>query len=83
MVLRSLYSMPQKDFAMERIEELIQSEVLPYPEPPALEEFETPRSERQTQAREIDRELRKRDPDYQGAFHEKKKKKSSGRSRRN
>jgi ATP-dependent RNA helicase RhlE len=70
-------------FAMERIEELIQSEVLPYPEPPALEEFETPRSERQTQAREIDRELRKRDPDYQGAFHEKKKKKSSGRSRRN
>jgi ATP-dependent RNA helicase RhlE len=35
---------------------------------------ETPRWEKQAQARTIDGEMRKRDPNYKGAFHEKKKK---------
>ena len=72
---------PSERFAIERIETLTQKEIQPFPESPELETFETPRFEKQTQAREIDRELRKRDPDYQGAFHEKKKK-SSRRSGR-
>ncbi|MFZ9056112.1 MAG: DEAD/DEAH box helicase, partial [Flavobacteriales bacterium] len=72
---------PSERFAIERIETLTQKEIQPFPESPELETFETPRFEKQTQAREIDRELRKRDPNYQGAFHEKKKK-SSRRSGR-
>jgi ATP-dependent RNA helicase RhlE len=65
---------PSERFAIERIEALTQMEIQAFPDTPELETFETPRFEKQAQAREIDRELRKRDPDYQGAFHEKKKK---------
>jgi len=65
---------PSERFAIERIESLTQMEIQAFPDSPDLETFETPRFEKQAQAREIDRELRKRDPDYQGAFHEKKKK---------
>lgn len=72
---------PAERYAMERIETLTQSAIRPFPDPPELEPFETPRAEKQLQAREIDREMRKRDPNYQGAFHEKKRK-SSQRSRR-
>lgn len=72
---------PAERYAMERIEALTQSAIRPFPDPPELESFETPRAEKQLQAREIDREMRKRDPNYQGAFHEKKRK-SSLRARR-
>jgi ATP-dependent RNA helicase RhlE len=36
---------------------------------------ETPYEERQAQAREIDLQMRKEDPDFKGAFHEKKERK--------
>lgn len=65
---------PAEKFAMERIESLTGEAVLEYPELPELEPFETPKREKQEQAREIDRELKKRDPEYKGAFHEKKRK---------
>ena len=65
---------PAEKFAMERIESLTGDAILEYPELPELEPFETPKREKQEQAREIDRELKKRDPEYKGAFHEKKRK---------
>ena len=65
---------PAEKFAMERIESLTGDAILEYPELPELEPFETPKREKQEQAREIDRELKKRDPEYKGAFHEKKSK---------
>lgn len=72
---------PAEKFALERIESLTGESLLDFPAVPELEAFETPRREKQNQAREIDRELKKRDPNYQGAFHEKKRK-SGKRSRR-
>ena len=72
---------PAEKFALERIESLTGEALLEFAEVPELEVFETPRREKQDQAREIDRELRKRDPNYKGAFHEKKRK-SGKRTRR-
>lgn len=72
---------PAEKFALERIESLTGESLLDFPAVPELETFETPGREKQNQAREIDRELKKRDPNYQGAFHEKKRK-SGKRSRR-
>lgn len=72
---------PAEKFALERIESLTGESLLEFAEVPELEVFETPRREKQNQAREIDRELRKRDPNYKGAFHEKKRK-SGKRTRR-
>ena len=72
---------PAEKFALERIESLTGESLLDFPAVPELETFETPRREKQNQAREIDRELKKRDPNYQGAFHEKKRK-SGKRPRR-
>jgi len=72
---------PAEKFALERIESLTGEALLDFAEVPDLETFETPRREKQNQAREIDRELRKRDPNYKGAFHEKKRK-SGKRARR-
>lgn len=72
---------PAEKFALERIESLTGEALLEFAEVPELEVFETPRREKQDQAREIDRELRKRDPNFKGAFHEKKRK-SGKRTRR-
>ena len=64
---------PAERFALERIESLTGEALRDFPDPPKLEQFETPRQEKQNQAREIDREMRKRDPNYKGAFHQKKR----------
>ena len=45
---------------------------LPFPEEVEIEE--SGKGEKQDQAREIDKQKRRADPTYQGAFHEKKKK---------
>jgi|TARA_B100000768_G_scaffold144098_1_gene136498 ATP-dependent RNA helicase RhlE len=71
---------PAERYALERIEELVGEPLELIEAPESLETFDTPKFERQLQAREIDSELRKRDPNYQGAFHEKKKKGSKGKS---
>ena len=73
---------PAERYALERIETLVGGPLEEITAPESLEEFETPKYERQIQAREIDGELRKRDPNYKGAFHEKKKKGSKGKSSR-
>jgi len=53
--------------------------------PEGVGEAPTPKWEMQAMARVIDREKRKADPTFKGAFHEKKRKpgsSSSGRKRR-
>ncbi len=73
---------PAERYALERIEALVGEPLEEIEAPESLESFDTPRHERQMQAREIDREMRKRDPNYRGAFHEKKKKGSKTTSSR-
>jgi ATP-dependent RNA helicase RhlE len=66
---------PHDVYHLERIEKLI-GEKIPVAELPVhMEVHETPFEERQVQLREIDMQRRKQDPDYKGAFHEKKFKK--------
>lgn len=65
---------PSEGYALERIVELTDSPIAGMELPEDLPIEETPRWEKQAQARTIDGEMRKRDPDYKGAFHEKKKK---------
>lgn len=70
---------------LERIEKLIRMKI-PYAElPDGVVVEETPFEEHQEQAKEIDQIKRKEDPDFQGAFHEKKnpvkKKKEKGKRR--
>ncbi|UEG52067.1 DEAD/DEAH box helicase [Mucilaginibacter daejeonensis] len=74
---------PAEEYYLQQIEKLIRQQVsiLPIPEDVFIEE--TPYEERQEQAREIDMQKRRDDPDFKGAFHEKKerveKKKPLGR----
>jgi ATP-dependent RNA helicase RhlE len=65
---------PSERYALERIESLIGESVEVLDVPEHLIMHETPRNEKQLQARAIDREMKQRDPLYQGAFHERKKK---------
>ena len=63
---------PPEEYYIGKIEKLIRQTipVLPLPEVVFIEE--TPYEERQDQNREIDLQKRKEDPDFKGAFHEKK-----------
>ena len=65
---------PSERYALERIESLTGETIRKLVAPAHLKWHETPRNEKQLQARAIDREMRKRDPLYKGAFHERKKK---------
>ena len=69
---------PSEGYALERIVELTSTPIEPLELPEDLPIEETPRWEKQAQARTIDGEMRKRDPNYKGAFHEKKKKSAKG-----
>ncbi len=63
---------PAETYHFEKIEELIRMTVEELPIPEAVDVPATPFEEKQEYARELDR-LRQRDnPDYKGAFHEKK-----------
>ena len=73
---------PSERYAIERIESLTGENIAKLTVPEHLTLHETPRNEKQTQARTIDREMRKRDPNYQGAFHEKKKKTKKNTSKK-
>lgn len=73
-------------YHIEKIQKKIRMEVSVFPLPEGLEITETPFEEEQKMARAIDQQKRKDDPNYQGAFHEKKnykakikKKKAKGR----
>lgn len=56
-----------------RIEKLIREKISVKPLPASVEVEETPYWEAQEMAREIDRQKRKEDPTFKGAFHPKKK----------
>ena len=59
-------------YHIRKIQQLIKQTVTRLPLPEGVEEFETPKPEFQLQMREIDRQKRLENPDFQGAFHEKK-----------
>jgi ATP-dependent RNA helicase RhlE len=73
-------------YHIRKIQQLIKQTIQRIPLPETIEEFETPKPEFQLQMREIDRQKRLENPEFKGAFHEKKfkptvepkKKKSAG-----
>jgi len=64
---------PADEYHMEKIQTLIREKVTKRPFPKEVSVEETPFAESQEMAREIDRQKRREDPDYQGAFHERKR----------
>lgn len=64
-------------YHLKKIEKIIKMQVPLADFPKGVFIEETPKAEKQEQAREIDRQKRRENPDYKGAFHDKKKKKSS------
>jgi ATP-dependent RNA helicase RhlE len=61
-----------EEYHMAKIEQLIRQPIPRQPLPPAVEVEETSFEEKQVMLREIDHQKRKENPDFQGAFHEKK-----------
>jgi ATP-dependent RNA helicase RhlE len=60
-------------YYIKQIEKLIRQTIPVMPLPAEVFVEETPYEERQAMAREIDAQKRKDDPDFKGAFHEKKR----------
>jgi ATP-dependent RNA helicase RhlE len=60
-------------YYINKIEKLIRQTIPVMPLPAEVFVEETPYEERQAMAREIDAQKRKDDPDFKGAFHEKKR----------
>lgn len=73
---------PAEKIHFERIESLINHTVPKSPLPPTVKVFPTPKDEKQTMDREVDAVKRKENPAFKGAFHEKKKKPTVGKSGR-
>ncbi len=65
---------PAEVWHFEKIEELIRMEVPEVAIPKSVKITETPFAEQQIYARELDKLKQKENPDYKGAFHEKKAK---------
>ncbi|NVJ87560.1 MAG: DEAD/DEAH box helicase [Algoriphagus sp.] len=63
---------PAEAWHFEKIEELIRMEVPEVAIPKSVTITETPFAEKQIYARELDKLKQKENPDYKGAFHEKK-----------
>lgn len=63
-------------YHIAKIEKLIRQSIRRLPLPENLAQYETPKPEFQDQMREIDRQKRLEDPEFKGAFHEKKHKPS-------
>ncbi|MCC6600682.1 MAG: DEAD/DEAH box helicase [Crocinitomicaceae bacterium] len=61
-----------EQYHIGKIEKLIRQLLPPLPLPEEIGVEETPFSERQEQKREIDRQKKLENPDFKGAFHEKK-----------
>lgn len=64
---------PHDEYHLRKIEALISETIPESALPQEIRVRETPFEEKQHQLREIDQQRRKEDPDYQGAFHEKKR----------
>jgi ATP-dependent RNA helicase RhlE len=63
---------PTEEYYVGKIQKLIKQTIPVEPMPAEVFIEETPYEERQDQNREIDLQKRKEDPDFKGAFHEKK-----------
>lgn len=63
-----------EEYHISKIEKLIKQKIERMPLPEKVEEFVTSKDERQIMLREIDRQRRIEDPNFKGAFHEKKNK---------
>lgn len=70
-------------FHIQKIQELIGQDIPVVQIPEGVEVIESSFDERQAFARERDRQKRKEDPNYQGAFHERKKAKAKNPNRAN
>ena len=66
------FSTPGEDYYIRKIEKLIRQSIPLEQIPEAVFVEETPYEERQAIAREIDMQKRKENPEFKGAFHEKK-----------
>jgi len=66
------FATPSEEYYIRKIEKLIKQTIPVENIPDDVFIEETPYEERQDQAREIDTQKRKEDPDFKGAFHEKK-----------
>ena len=64
---------PADEYHISNLEKIIGEKIPKLDLPPAIEITETPFYEAQKIARELDRQKRKEDPTYKGAFHEKKR----------
>ncbi len=63
---------PAEEYYLRKIEKLIRQSIPVFDVPPDVFIEQTAFEERQDQAREIDQQKRKEDPEFKGAFHEKK-----------
>ena len=63
---------PAEDYYIDKIEKLTRQPIPISPLPPDVFIEETPYEERQSQNKEIDDQKRKENPEFKGAFHEKK-----------
>lgn len=72
---------PSEKPAWKRVEDLLGAPLTLSPLPEGIAVEATPTWEAQAMARAIDREKRKADPTFKGAFHEKKRKPAAGKGR--
>jgi ATP-dependent RNA helicase RhlE len=66
------FAVPSEEYYVNKIQKLIRQTIPVFDIPEGVFIEETPYEERQEQAKEIDLQKRKEDPDFKGAFHEKK-----------
>lgn len=64
---------PAEEYHMAKIEDLIRKKITVHPLPEGVAVEKTPFEEQQLMAREVDHQKRKENPDFKGAFHEKKR----------
>lgn len=67
------FANPAEQYHLEKIQKLIRQQIPEVPLPPELKIEKTSFTEQQEMAREIDKQKKKENPEFQGAFHEKKK----------
>ncbi|ARS36577.1 DEAD/DEAH box helicase [Pontibacter actiniarum] len=64
-------------YHVQKIEKIIRMQIPQVPMPASVKLFKTPFEEQQEMAREVDRQKRRENPDFKGAFHEKQGKHKS------
>lgn len=69
-----------EEYHLDKIQKIIRQVIPRSPIPPEVEQAETPFEESQTMLREVDNQKKKENPDFKGAFHEKKIRKSTAGS---